>query len=106
MRSWPAMASSVLESDLRHTPQPQAVTDLPAQETGGALERLRSVAPGGLVAQCRVEDAGQLQVRAHVHLGERDESHARVVHFAHEQIGQLVADLVTDTFGAGSLGHE
>src|SRR5687767_4676824 len=86
-----------LEMELRHPAQLQALADALAEEAGGALQRLRRLAAGGLVSQCRVVDARDLEIGRDLHAGQGDEADARVVHLAAaQQHAQLLPDLVAD----------
>ena len=68
-----------------------------------ALERARGVLARRRVAQARVVHARVLQVRAHLHAGDGDESHAGIVQLARNHRGDFCANLIRDAFRSGSL---
>src|SRR4051812_24492961 len=75
----------VVKLQLGHPLQPQARADLPAQKRRGALDGLLAVLPCLLVAEHGVENASELDVRADLDAGNRDEPDAGIVHVAREQ---------------------
>src|SRR4051812_10700034 len=89
----------VEELELGHAAQPDARADLAAQERQGALERLGRLALRLLVAERRVVDARDLQVRRHGDLGQGDEPDPRIVDVARQQLRQLLADGFSDAVG-------
>src|SRR5919197_1814389 len=95
------------ELQIRHAPQPQARSDLTAEEGSGALERARRALFGLCFGAGRAErgviHASVLKVGRHLDARDRDEPDAGVVHFAREQIPQLAANLIGDAIGTRSL---
>src|SRR5262249_22083497 len=67
--------------------------------------RLRLVLARTARAERGVEHPRLLQIRAHLHPGQRHEPDAGIVHFARQQIGELASNLIRDTVGAGALRH-
>src|SRR5436190_5210605 len=95
----------VLELQLGHALQTETRADLAPQKGRCPVERTRAVLARRLVAKDRVEDAGLLDVRAHLDARERHEPDAGIVDFTRKQLGQFAADLVGDTIGPRTLGH-
>src|SRR5689334_8595458 len=89
------------ELELGHPPKPEALSKLPFQERGGALERAGALALRLLVAQDRVVHARELQVWRDANMREREKSDARILHVARQQLSELAADLIADTLGTG-----
>ena len=83
--------------------EPEPAADLAAQEGRRPPERARRLAPGLLVAERRVIDAGDLQVRRDVHVRDGQEADARVVHLPGQEIGDLRAQLIADTAWSASV---
>src|SRR6266540_12883 len=75
----------VVEPQFWRAPQAQTGSELTAQKRRGPFERARGVLETLRVAERRVVDACLLQVRAHVHAGERHETDARIVDVARDQ---------------------
>src|SRR5687767_10195249 len=92
-----------LKLEFGNAPQPQAIAEMAPEKPGRALERLRRLHAGGIVAEAGVIDARLLQVGGHLHARQRDEADARVVHrAAAEQPAQLLPDLVADAIWSES----
>jgi hypothetical protein len=81
-----------------------ALGQFAAQKTGGvgqALERGFVV-----LAEHGEPDLGVLQVARHFHGGEGHAGDAGILHFAHDDVRQFLADLLGDAAGAGiDVGH-
>src|SRR4029453_5852850 len=77
--------------------QSQPAAELPAEERGGTAQCPGGVAPGLLVAERGVVDAGHLQVRRHGDLRDGQKADAGVVYLAREEIGDLRAQLIANT---------
>ena len=95
----------VLKLEFRDAFEAEAGANLAPQERGCAVERAGAVPPRCLVAEHRVEHPRELNVRTHLHAGERDESEAGIVNLAREQLRQFAANLIGDAIGPGALGH-
>src|SRR5688572_11941419 len=94
-----------LKLEFGNAPQAQAIAEMAPEKPGRALERLRRLHAGGIVAEAGVIDARLLQVGGHLHARQRDEADARVVHrAAAEQPAQLLPDLVADAIWSKSHG--
>ena len=93
------------EAKLRHASQLDALAELTAEEWCRALERAPRLGARLLVAHLRVVHAHELQVGRHLDPGERHEADARIVHFAQEQLADLLANLLGDAIRTGSLRH-
>src|SRR5438105_5925481 len=70
------------ELELRDAAQTEPPADLAAEERRRALEGARGLLTRFRIAEGRVEDARDLQVRGDLHARQRDEADARVVDLA------------------------
>src|SRR5262245_59231083 len=93
------------EDDFGRAPQAQPGADLAAEEWRRALERAAACRAGFLVAERGVEHPRLLKIGSDFHARQRDETNARIVYFAGQQIGELASDLIGDSVGTRSLGH-
>src|SRR6185369_367228 len=87
------------EAQLGHEAQPQRLTQLPADESGGSLETRGGVGLGALVAVDRVVRRGLPQIGADLHSGECDEADARILETARGEAPQLLLDQLTHSLG-------
>src|SRR5262245_40874110 len=93
------------EDDFGRAPQAQPGADLAAEEGRRTFERPCAGGPRLVVAKGGIQHACLLKVWRDPHARERDETDARVVHFAGQQIGKLASDLIGNAVGSGALTH-
>src|SRR5207247_10597527 len=92
----------VLERELRRSLQAQPRSDLAAEKRRRTSERALGIAPARLVAERGVVHARLLQVRRHLHAGQRDEADPGIANVAREQQRELATNLFADAVWSGA----
>src|SRR5438552_427488 len=88
----------VHEPELGRPPEAEPRANLAAEEWRGPTQRARAEGARLLVSERSIEHPRQLEIRAHLHARQGDESDARVVDLPRQKLRQFAPNLIADPF--------